>query len=106
MTGKTELIKKTVLEIEMDKDFGKSIEYLKDKYADFLVNCPELFKIIVESKNRLEYRPTLNRMLEASFLVENGHTDLEDMDKLVGQELAKEYIYPIIDMEKEFGDKN
>lgn len=96
--GRLDEIKKTVLEIAEYVKNGIQEEELKKSYARFVEQYPSLFKMVIENGDYLEI---LNRMIDAAKRVEKGEYTIEQMDKIVGEELAKEYIYPHIDMSKE-----
>lgn len=91
-------VKKTVLEISGYVKNGISERDLRNSYKDFVKLYPSLFKIILENKDFME---VLDRMLDAAKRIESGEYTPEEMDKLVGEELAKKYVYPHIDMLKE-----
>lgn len=96
--GRLDEVKKTVMEISQHVKNGTNEDDLKKSYAQFVEQYPSLFKMVIENGNYMEI---LNRMLDAAKRVEKGEYTVEEMDKIVGEELAKEYIYPNIDMSKE-----
>ncbi len=96
--GRLDEVKKTVLEIADYVKNGIPEDELKKTYAQFVEQYPSLFKMVIENGDYLEI---LNRMIDAAKRVEKGEYTIEQMDKMVGEELAKEYIYPHIDMSKE-----
>lgn len=97
--GRLDEVKKTVLEISEYVKNGIQEEDLKKSYSEFVEQYPSLFKMVIENG---AYMEILNRMIDAAKRVEKGDYTIEEMDKVVGEELAKEYIYPHIDMSKEF----
>jgi hypothetical protein len=101
--SKIEDIKKSVDSIRNDLIRNRSKEDIEKKYKKFIEDYPKLFVMIVE--NSPGYMEILNRMFEGAKLIEDGDSTQDDMDKVVGLELAKEYVYPIIDMTKEPGIK-
>lgn len=96
--SRLDIVKRTVLEIADYVKNGIGEDELKKSYKDFVELYPSLFKMIIENG---EYTVILDRMIAAAKMIENGQSTQEDMDKTVGEELAKEYIYPNIDMSKE-----
>lgn len=96
--GRLENIERLVEEIE--KNFKDGIEEatLRNSYKEFIETYPSLFKMIISGG---DYKEIFKRMISAAKSVENGETTMETMDKKVGEELAKKYIYPNIDMSKE-----
>lgn len=96
--GRLDEVKKTVLEIAEYLKNGIEEKDLRKTYKDWIELYPSLFKMVIEGG---DYIPILDRMIDAAKMVENGQYTQEAMDKTVGEELAKEYIYPNIDMSKE-----
>lgn len=96
--GRLDDVKRTVLEISEYVKNGIDEAEIRGKFPDFHSTYPKLFKVVIENGN---YMDGLDRMIEAAKVVERGEISIEEMDKKVGFELAKEYIYPNIDMSKE-----
>jgi hypothetical protein len=96
--GRLDDVKKTVIEISEHVKNGIAEDEIRSRYTDFHTSYPQLFKIVIENGNYME---GLNRMIDAAKIVERGEVSIDEMDKKVGFELAKEYIYPNIDMSKE-----
>lgn len=91
-------VKKNVLEIAGHvKNEIEEVD-LRKNYPNFVKEYPSLFKMVMENGNYMEI---LDRMIDAAKRVEAKEYSIEEMDKMVGFELAKEYIYPHIDMSKE-----
>ncbi len=101
--GRLDEVKKTVLEIASYVKNGIHETELRKSYSDFVKEYPSLFKMVIENG---DYMEILNRMIDAAKRVEAKEYTIEEMDKMVGFELAKEYIYPHIDMSKETHDPN
>lgn len=95
-----EKIEREIMKIVGDAGKGVDPETMRTKYSEFIKLRPRLYKMITETHDYVE---TLNRMTQAVKLVENGTVSQEEMDKTVGFELAKVYVYPVIDMDKETG---
>ena len=64
---------------------------MDDNFSLFKLNYPTIFNTILKQDN-LEY---LNMMLNMKEEIENGG-DKDKIEKNMGEILAKEYIYPIL----------
>lgn len=95
-------VKKTVVEISEYVKNGLEEEEIKNKYSDFVKQYPTLFMMIVENGNYMEI---FDKMIEAAKTVQTGQVTAEEMDKRIGYDLAREYIYPHIDMKREKQEK-
>jgi glucose-6-phosphate dehydrogenase assembly protein OpcA len=92
-------IMETVRKMRADLKAGHGNEYIDATYADLKESTPHIFDMVVENKpGSFEI---LERMVGAAMLVKTGKKTQDEMDKTVGFELAKEYVYPNIDMSKE-----
>lgn len=91
---KSNQIREIVKQIKSHVTEGKDLS----KFSEFKEKYPKLFAMLVENG---KYDDMMNYMLESLEKVENGQVEREEMDKEVGGHLAKEYIYPNIDMTKE-----
>jgi hypothetical protein len=96
-------ILENVNNISQDIQRGKSKKFLEDKYSEFKESSPSIFKMVLE--NPPGFMDGFQRMVEAAVLVKTGQVSQEEMDKKVGLELAKEFIYPNIDMSKEVNEE-
>jgi hypothetical protein len=96
--GRIEELRKTIKEVAEYVKNGIDEGDLRKYYPDFCIQYPTLFKMIIQNG---DHSNILDRMLDAAKIVESGESTIEDMDKEVGLELAKKYIYPHIDMTKE-----
>ncbi len=76
--------------------------YFKDdltsKYNYIYTNVPHLFDMVL--KNEFDYWPMLLQILNKLRTIKNKET-METADADVGEILAKKYVYPVIDTEKE-----
>jgi hypothetical protein len=97
-----EEIEKIIGTIIQDKADGVDPNEMKSKYSEFIKLRPRLYNMITETN---DYHQILARMTGAVKLVQSGSVSQEEMDKTVGFELAKKYVYPVIDMDKETGQK-
>lgn len=91
-------VRKTIGEITKDMGSQMSKGVLDEKYTDFKTSHKHLYCMITETSN---YHFMLNKFLEDAERVENKEVELTEMDKIVGLDLAKKYVYPNIDMSKE-----
>lgn len=75
------------------------VQYLDKKYKKLKEAYPSLYKIVIEKEPcSMEI---LEKMISCMKLIKQGEKSQEDMDKEIGYCLAKEYVYPNIDMNKE-----
>ena len=90
-----------VLLMKKEVEKGTSRSVLEARFSDLKEDSPRIFEMVLE--NSPGYFEILSRMVNAANQVRNGEVSQEEMDKKVGLELAKEYVYPHIDMSKETG---
>jgi len=81
-------VKENVSDVELDR-----------KYAELKENAPTLFDMV--KSNSEDYLPMLTMMFHKAKKVKKGDLDKDETDKEFGEMLAKKYIYPKIDREKE-----
>lgn len=99
MAQKLDDIKKTIDRIKNinNKILSKSLEEKEDyffkNYPDIMNKYPFLVSQICSGKD-LE---TLDYMLNSLEQIEKGNISKDNMDKIVGERLAEEYVKPITD---------
>lgn len=68
------------------------IEKLTNNFTFFQMNYPTIFDLIIKNEN-LEY---LTMMLDMKDKIDSGQESKENVEKNIGELLAKDFIYPII----------
>lgn len=95
-----EAIKNAVFQIRRDRRNGLSRKELEERYENFNKNYPRLFTMIADNLQE-DYMDILNKMLASVEQVQDGLYTQEEMDKKIGFDLAKHFVYPNIDMSRE-----
>ena len=96
-----ENVRNTIKQVSEYMKLGYSSEKIKSKFPEFNETYPKLFNMLFEPNLDLK---VLEMMITHVERIENGESQ-EDIEKKVGFELAKTYIYPKVDMSKEINYK-
>lgn len=90
-------VRATIKEISSYMRLGYSAEKIRNKYPVFVETYPKLFDMLFDPAMNIGVLEILISHVE---MIENGESQ-EKIEKAVGFELAKVYVYPNIDMSKE-----
>ena len=96
--GPDELLK-TVYAMRSDMRNKYPINNMDRKYNDFKQEYPHLYTMIIENSEHCI--DIVKKMVHSLKLIDEGTRTREEMDKIVGEELAKTFIYEKLDMTKE-----
>lgn len=99
MSQKLDDIKKTIDRIKninnkiLSKSLEEKEEYFFENYPDIMNTYPFLVSQICSGQDLA----TLDYMLSSLEQIEKGNISKDNMDKIVGERLADEYVKPITD---------
>jgi|GEM_PF-3873229 hypothetical protein len=96
--GPDELLK-TTHQIKSELRAKFPLSYFETKYKTLKEDYPYLFDMLLEnSEHSMEI---LKKMIISLRLIQDGNRTVEEMDKIIGYELAKEFVYEKLDMTEE-----
>lgn len=99
MKLKSDQLLKKVYDMRSDVRAKVPLSHLEVKYKVLNEEYPYLFKMI--SENTENCMEMFKKMITLLQMIENGTKTREESDKIMGIELAKEFIYEKLDMTKE-----
>lgn len=96
-----EALRYSVSEIRRKLRNGSSIKDIERMHPIFNNKYPRLFNMMMERYDDKEFMQILNKMIESMEQVHDGLYTQEEMDKKIGFDLARQFVYPNLDMTSE-----